>query len=207
MCELVSLFILHHLRAKFKNKNIGLYGDDGRQLFKTWVPEPLRKLKTIYRLFARLDLKITCEANLKIVKYLDVTFNLPTKKYNPYRKEDNPSIFINTSSNHPPSIFKHLPNAIGNQISSLSLDESEFEKSGPIYKSADSSQRSNTPNQVWRSNKNVKKRKDPEKFYGLTLRTAAMLKPTMVNVSYTYRLYIRSSIEKIEKLVMEVQKT
>ncbi len=135
--ELVGLFILHYLRTKFKNKNNGFYRDDGLAAFQYMGPRTAEKIKKQFLdCLQDLDLKITCEANLKIVNYLDVTFNLSTEKYCPYRKADNPPMFINTSSNQPPSILKHLPNGIGNRISSLSYDESEFERSALIYKNA-----------------------------------------------------------------------
>ncbi len=82
VCELVGLFTLHHLRAKFENKNTGLYRNDGFAAFQNMGPRTAEKIKKQFvDCLQDLDLKITCKANLKIVNYLDVTFNLSTEKY------------------------------------------------------------------------------------------------------------------------------
>ena len=81
-------------------------------------------------------MQITAQSNLKIVNYLDVTLNLSTGKYYPYRKPDNYPLYINAKSNHPPSIIKHLPASISNRISGLSCDSDEFKKASQIYNDA-----------------------------------------------------------------------
>ena len=59
---------------------------------------------------------------MKIVNYLDVTLNLTTGKYYPFRKPDNNPLYINSKSNHPPSIIRQIPASISTRISSLSCD-------------------------------------------------------------------------------------
>ena len=57
-----------------------------------------------------LGLKTTVQSNLKVVDYLDVTLNLTTGKYYPFRKPNNNPMYINAKSNHPPSTlgkFQH----------------------------------------------------------------------------------------------------
>ena len=81
-------------------------------------------------------MQITAQSNLKIVNYLDVTLNLSTRKYYPYRKPDNYPLYINANSNHPPSIIKHLPASISTRISGLSYDFQEFNKALKIYNDA-----------------------------------------------------------------------
>ena len=73
---------------------------------------------------------------MKIVNYLDVTLNLSTGKFCPYRKPDNYPLYINAKSNHPPSIIKHLPATISTRISSLSCDPDEFNKASQVYNDA-----------------------------------------------------------------------
>ena len=86
--------------------------------------------------FQQFGLRITCQVNMKTVNFLDVTFSLPTGKYQPYRKDGNQPMFISANSNHPPSILKQLPKAIGYRISELSSNKDEFEKAAPIYNNA-----------------------------------------------------------------------
>ena len=86
--------------------------------------------------FSKLGLKIIVQSNLKIVNFLDITLDLAKDKFSPFRKPDNPPLYINVQSNHPPTIIKHLPAAIGSRISCLSCDQAEFEKAAPTYNRA-----------------------------------------------------------------------
>ena len=58
------------------------------------------------------------ECNMKIVNYLDVTFNLNDGTYRPYQKTDNIIQYINVESSHPPNIIKQTPKAIENASAS-----------------------------------------------------------------------------------------
>ena len=73
---------------------------------------------------------------MKIVNYLDVTFDLTKASYYPYRKPNNQPLYINTKSNHPPNIIKQLPASINRRISNNSCNEHEFDKAKPIYDTA-----------------------------------------------------------------------
>ena len=77
----------------------------------------LDKAKKFFSQILELGLQITAHSNLKIVNYLDVTLNLSTGKYQPYRKPGNYPLYINAKSNHPPSIIKYLPASNSNRIS------------------------------------------------------------------------------------------
>ena len=79
-------------------------------------------------LFKEEGLSITIETNLIETDFLDVTFNLATKKYFPFRKANNTPLFINVFSNHPPTIIKQLPKMINKRISDLSCNKEEFDK-------------------------------------------------------------------------------
>ena len=112
VCELVGLYILHKLTSTYTNGSIGLYRDDGLAVFKNMSARSLDKAKKDFsKILGELGLQITAQSNLEIVTYLDVTLNLTTAKYYPYRKPDNNPLYINAKSNHPPSIIKHLPDS------------------------------------------------------------------------------------------------
>ena len=68
--------------------------------------------------------------------FLDVTFNLATKKYFPFRKAINTPLYINAFSNSQPIIIKQLPKVINKRISDLSCNKEEFDKVKPFYESA-----------------------------------------------------------------------
>ena len=77
ICELVGLYIMDKLKARFKNNNVGLYRDDGLAAFKNIGPRTVDRLRKLFTgCFNEERLKITIKANQKIVNFLDVTLNL-----------------------------------------------------------------------------------------------------------------------------------
>ncbi len=137
ICELVGLFILNKLGQKFGKENIGLYRDDGLAIMKSKSARLADKTrKELHKCFEQFGLKITAEANLHVVNFLDVTFDLNNGKFKPYRKPNDDPLYINRHSNHPPSIIKQLPTSINKRISALSADEQTFHESAPIYQNA-----------------------------------------------------------------------
>ena len=67
--------MLYLFGKKYDSKNIGLYRDDGLPVFKNVSGPASEKIKKQY-LFKQKGLQIIIERNLKVVNYLDVTFNL-----------------------------------------------------------------------------------------------------------------------------------
>lgn len=87
VCELVGALALTKLVEEYNGGDIGLYRDDGLAVFRDVSgPEVDRIRKHITKIFHSLGLKITIQANLKTVDFLDVTLDLTTVKYRPYRK-------------------------------------------------------------------------------------------------------------------------
>ena len=82
------------------------------------------------------ELKITIQCNLRIVDYLDVTFNLTDSSYRPFNKTNNEINHIHKQSNHPPSIIKQLPLSVERRLSKLSSNEKIFNGSILIYQEA-----------------------------------------------------------------------
>ena len=107
VCELVGTFLLEKISEICNKSNIGLYRDDGLSIFRNKSGTQLEKMKKkLQRLFKEYDLKITiAESNLKIVNYLDVTFNLKDGTFRPYPKPDDQIQYIHTESNHPPKYY------------------------------------------------------------------------------------------------------
>jgi len=137
VCELVGLFLLHQMREKFPDINFGLYRDDGLGFTTNLPPSQLeRTKKSIVQLFNSNGLKITIDMNLKQVNFLDVSMNLETDRFWPYRKPNDEPLYINKSSNHPPSVLKELPKMIEKRVSELSCDVDEFVKCKSVYEEA-----------------------------------------------------------------------
>ena len=138
ICELVGLYILSKMQKKFKQLDACLYRDDGlgcysKKLSGTQVE---RLKKDIIKLYQEEGLQITIEANIVQADFLDVTLDLPTGKFWPFRKPDDLPVYIHKDSNHPASIKKELPKMIQNRISKLSCNEEEFNKAKPMYEAA-----------------------------------------------------------------------
>ena len=86
-----------------------MYRDDGLAVFKNKTgPESEKIKRSIQAIFRENELKITIWCYLKIVDYLDVTFNLTDSSYRPFNKTNNEINYIHKQSNQPASIIKQL---------------------------------------------------------------------------------------------------
>ena len=79
---------------------------------------------------------ITINANLKIVDFLDVTFDLNTGIYKPYCKPNDKPLYVNKQSNHPPGVLKNIAEGVNRRLTDISSNEELFEKAAPIYQKA-----------------------------------------------------------------------
>ena len=137
VCELIGLLLLNNRSEKYGKNNVGLYRDDGLVLLRNANgPQSERTRKDITWEFKKQGLNISISTNLKICNFLKVTLNLTDGTYYPYRKPNNETLYIDSNSNHPPTIIKHLPAAIGRQISDISSSKELFNKAKPHYESA-----------------------------------------------------------------------
>ena len=137
VCELSGTFLLHLLSQKYNKEDLGLYRDDGLAVFKNVSGPDSEKIKKHFqKLFKEHNLDIVIQCNLKIVNYLDVTFNLENSTYRPFQKENNEVKYIHIESNHPPSILKQLPLSIESRLSLLSSTEKIFNESIKNYQEA-----------------------------------------------------------------------
>ena len=133
VCELVGLFLLDTLKKEFGDNKIGLYRDDGLSFFQNLAGPESEKIKQkLCNIFKKHGLNITVECNLCITDFLDVTFDLRTGKYYPYRKVK----YIHKQLNHPPSITKQIPDMISERISNISCDKECFDKAASHYNNA-----------------------------------------------------------------------
>ena len=135
-CELVGIYMLSQLKEIPYGMEIGLYRDDGLAVIDQ-TPQKIEKIKKeICKVFAKNNLRITIEANKKVVNFLDVTLDLTTEKYKPYSKPTNTPLYVHSKSNHPPCIIKNIPEAINKRLSEISSDEEAFKEAAPPYQEA-----------------------------------------------------------------------
>ena len=135
--ELVGLYFLNKFIRLIGRKNLGLYRDDGLiTINNSSGPVLVKMRKNIIALFKNEGLSITIETNLFETDFIDVTFNLATRKSFSFRKSNNQPLYINVKSNHPPNILRDLPSMINKRLSDLSCNEEEYEKAKPLYETA-----------------------------------------------------------------------
>ena len=134
-CELVGCYVLSQLK-EVHGLNIGLYTDDGLAILDQTPKETERIKKEICKIFAKNELKITIEANKKVVNFLDVTLDLNSGKFKPYSKPTNTPLYVHSKSNHPPSIIKNIPESVNRRLSEISSDEQVFHEAAPPYQEA-----------------------------------------------------------------------
>ena len=81
--------------------------DDGLAAIKDLSGLEIERLKKIViKTFKDCGLNITIEANLHTVNYFDVAFDSGKDIYLLNKKPDNPPVYINNCSNHPPTVIK-----------------------------------------------------------------------------------------------------
>ena len=136
VCDLCGLFILSKLNDLKLNMNIGGYKDDFLGASRASARQIEMMKKKIAKVFRDHGLDITCDANKKIVQFLDVELNLWTGSFKPYLKEGDTPLYVNSGSNHPPLILKNIPASINRRLSALSSSEEMFNSVSPIYQTA-----------------------------------------------------------------------
>ena len=133
------------MKEKYGPNTGGLYRDDGLCCFRnTSGPASDKIRKDLIQIFTeKFGLKITIKANLKIVDFLDVTFNLTTGTYKPCSKPNSQTIYININSNHPtaphptpPHVIKHILDMISEGITRSLSNKNVFDQAAPHYNNA-----------------------------------------------------------------------
>ena len=120
------------------NKNdVGLYRDDGLILLRNKNGRKTEQTRqVIVKVFKDVGFQLEIETNLKLVNFLDVTFNLSESTYHPYKKPNDELLYIHTSSDHPPQVIKQLPDSISERLSKNSSNEQIFNSTKVEYEEA-----------------------------------------------------------------------
>ena len=93
-----------HLKPPRKNVWLGKHRRISGRRFGNYQKQ-IKTRKELHKVLEQFDLKITAEANLRVVNFLDVTFDLTTGKHKPYRKPNDDPLYIHKLSNHPPTVL------------------------------------------------------------------------------------------------------
>ena len=129
--DLEGLFLLSQLEKL--EADIGLYRYDGLLAAEN-SPRNIEKLKQeISTIFNSNGFKITIDANMKQVNFLDVTLNLEKQSFKPFLKPGDSPLYVNSYSNHPPSVIKNIPAGINRRLSTISSNKELFDLASPLY--------------------------------------------------------------------------
>ena len=137
ICELVELYFLNWLTTVIDKSTVGLYSDDGLAAIENANGPKLDRIrKDIIALFKEGGISVTIEIHFIGTDFLDVSFNLATKKYFPFQKANNTPLYINAFYNHSHTIITEFLKIIYKRISGLSSNKEQFDKIISVYKSA-----------------------------------------------------------------------
>ena len=71
------------------------------------TPRNAEKIRQkLHTIMGELGLKITSKANIKVVEFLDVVFDLEKDIYRPFLKPGDRPLYVNKQSNHPPQSYE-----------------------------------------------------------------------------------------------------
>ena len=73
---------------------------------------------------------------MKVVNFLDITFDLGEGTFKPYCKPGNTPVYVHKQSNHPPAVIKKIPENVNHRLSSISSNEKMFEEAAPQFQEA-----------------------------------------------------------------------
>ena len=111
-----GIYILSHLTTFIKNKDGGLYRDDGLIILQQSNEQQKDGIKNI-ETWKSFGFKKEIMTKLPEVDFLHATFDLKINTYRPHRKPNNTPSFIHMSWNHPSEILKRLPTSISKLLS------------------------------------------------------------------------------------------
>ena len=137
ICELVGLFILNRLSILVNKNDVGLYRADGLLIVHNTNGRFIdKKRKEIIKCFKDIGFPIDIEKNSKVANFLDITLDLNTNTYRPFKKQNNTLLYINTSFNHPKEIIKQLPLSVNDRLSNNLPKQEVFDCSKEEYEVA-----------------------------------------------------------------------
>ena len=125
------------LEDNIDKQDIGLYRDDGLIVLRNANGQKVdRARKYTIKVIKDLEFQIEIETNLREVNFLDVTFNLNSGLYDPYKEPSDQLLYVTTSSDHPPQVIKQRPNSINRKLIDNLSNKDVFNASKNEYEEA-----------------------------------------------------------------------
>ena len=135
--ELVGSYLLFLLAKIIIKNNFGLYRAGSLILLGNVNRQNMNRIrKNVIKIFKEFGFEIEIRTNLKIVDFLHVTFNLTNGTYRSYEKPNDPLLYANRSSHHPPQVIRHIPISISKRLNKNSSNEEIFNETKSEYETA-----------------------------------------------------------------------
>ena len=129
--ELGGLYLLNKIKPLLGSSKVVLNRGNGLAIVQKANALKVDRLrKDTISLFKDERLSITIDTIFIKTDFLDVGKNFPFKKPN------NTPLYVHSKSNHPLSFVKQFPSMTNKRISSLSCDETDFNKAKIMYETA-----------------------------------------------------------------------
>ena len=135
VCELVGLYILS-LLAHLTYGKAALYRDEGAMAIRGSPRQAKIKTQEVASILRSTGIGITIPGNLKVIDFLDLTFDLNMGTYKTYNKPNNTPLYVHKQSSHPPNVSKKIPLNVNNRLSSNSSNMELFEETAAPFQQA-----------------------------------------------------------------------
>ena len=132
--ELVDLYLLSLCTKVIPD--LGMYRDDGLAVTRSTARQREKLKQELIKVFQREELRITTEANIHSVNFLDVNLDLKTGLHKPYMKPNSTPLYVHSLSNHPKKILQNVPLAVNERLNRISSNQAVFSEAAPVYQEA-----------------------------------------------------------------------
>ena len=124
-CELCDLYLLSLCTKVIPD--LGMYRDDGLAVARCTERQREKLKQELVKVFHEEGLRITIEANIHSVDFLNVNLDLKTGLHKPFLKPNQTPLYVHHLSNHPKQIKENIPKAVNDRLSKLSSNGVVFD--------------------------------------------------------------------------------
>ena len=133
VAEICTTFLLSRIKETLPRVNAGCYRDDGLLVTQARPQHVESQKKKLCEMFNRHGLNIEVSANIRVIDFLDVLFDLNKENYAPYMKPGDTPKYVSNDSDHPKKILKNVPVSVQKRLSGISSNEEVFRAAARPY--------------------------------------------------------------------------
>ena len=136
VAEICTTFLLSRIKETLPRVNAGCYRDDGLLVTQARPQQVESQKKKLCEMFNRHGLNIEASANIRVIDFLDVLFDLNKENYAPYMKQGDTPKYVSNDSDHPKKILKNVPVSVQKRLSGISSSREVFMAAAQPYQTA-----------------------------------------------------------------------